>query len=78
MPVYNDWKSLIKLLEEIDLKIDNLKDFQFECLIVNDCSSLKIPKIIKPKNLVKLTLVNMNKLYSIQKICLLMPQTLAK
>ena len=61
MPVYNDWKSLIKLLEEIDLKIDNLKDFQFECLIVNDCSSLKIPKIIKPKNLVKLTLVNMNK-----------------
>ena len=61
MPVYNDWRSLIKLLEEIDLKIDNLKDFKFECLVINDCSSLKIPQITKPKNFAKLTIVNMSK-----------------
>ena len=61
MPVYNDWRSLIKLLEEIDLKIDNLKDYKFECLVINDCSSLKIPQITKPKNFAKLTIVNMSK-----------------
>ena len=49
MPVYNDWDSLSKLLGEINLIIDNIKDFKFESIIINDCSSVKIKKILKQK-----------------------------
>ena len=40
IPVYNDWKSLNKLLLEIN-KIAN-KIFTMEILIINDCSTQKI------------------------------------
>ena len=61
MPVYNDWDSLIKLLGEINLIIDNIKDFKFESIIINDCSSVKIKKILKPKNFENLKIINMKK-----------------
>ena len=35
MPTYNDWDSLIKLLEEINPIIKNFKDFQFKCIMIN-------------------------------------------
>tara|TARA_X000000368_G_C22885372_1_gene647212 strand:+ start:34 stop:906 length:873 start_codon:yes stop_codon:yes gene_type:complete len=59
MPTYNDWESLIKLLEEINSVIKNIKDYTFKCIIVNDCSSEKQPKIIKPKNFSSLKIINM-------------------
>ena len=59
MPVYNDWDSLIKLLEEINPIIKNFKDFQFKCIIVNDCSTIEQPKILKPKSFVSLKIINM-------------------
>ena len=61
MPVYNDWDSIIKLLGEINLIIDNIKDFKFESIIINDCSSVKIKKILKPKNFENLKIINMKK-----------------
>ena len=39
IPVYNDWKSLNKLIEEINENIKNFNDINFECLIVNDAST---------------------------------------
>ena len=38
VPIYNDWQSLDKLLEDIDLKISNLKH-EFSVIIVNDAST---------------------------------------
>ena len=46
LPVYNDWESLIKVLSEIDTVIQNIKNYEFSCVIVNDCSSVEKPKII--------------------------------
>ena len=59
MPTYNDWDSIIKLLGEINSVIKNIKDYAFKCIIVNDCSSEKQPKISKPKNFSSLKILNM-------------------
>ena len=59
MPTYNDWKSLIKLLEEINSIINDIKNYAFACIIVNDCSSEKQPNIIKPKNFSSLKIINL-------------------
>ena len=42
IPVYNDWKSAFKLLENIDLQIYKW-DAEISILIVNDASTEKIP-----------------------------------
>jgi len=59
MPVYNDWESLIKLLEEINSIIKNIEDYEFKCIVVNDCSLAEKPKIVKPKNFSSLKIINM-------------------
>ncbi len=61
LPAYNDWESLIKVLDEVNSIIQKIKNYEFSCLIVNDCSSVKNPKIIKPKNFNSLKIVNMKK-----------------
>ena len=50
IPVYNDWDSLKKLLNEIDFHINNIKEFEFNCIVVNDSSSENMPVIKKPLN----------------------------
>ena len=42
IPVYNDWKSLQKLISEINKVSKNLKDFETQILIVDDNSSKKL------------------------------------
>ncbi len=59
LPVYNDWDSLIKVLKEINFIIENVKEFEFQTIIVNDCSSIKKPEIIKPKYFDSLKIINM-------------------
>ncbi len=61
MPVYNDWESLIKVLDEINTVIGDIKNFEFSGIIVNDCSAVKKPKISKPKNFNYLKIINMKK-----------------
>jgi len=36
IPVYNDWKSLIKLLDEINHSIKDINECSFKCIIIND------------------------------------------
>ena len=50
IPIYNDWESLIKLLDEINKVIENKNDYEFRCIVVNDSSSVKQPKLLKPLN----------------------------
>ena len=43
MPIYNDWKSLKKLLKKIDDEFKNIKK-KLSILIIDDCSK-KVQKI---------------------------------
>ena len=61
IPVFNDWDSLKKLLEEINDNIKDFKDINFECLIVNDASTADRPKLIKPTNIKIFEILNMKK-----------------
>ena len=59
IPVYNDWESLKKLLIEINENIKSFSDINFECLIVNDASTLETPVIHKPSNFETIEILNM-------------------
>ena len=59
IPIYNDWESLIKLLDEINKVIENIKSVEFDCMIVNDASTTKPPDIKVPKNIKKIEIFNM-------------------
>mgnify|MGYP002860446316 FL=1 len=59
LPVYNDWESLLKVLDEIDSVIKDIQKYKFECIIVNDSSTIEKPEIVKPKNFNSLKIINM-------------------
>jgi hypothetical protein len=59
IPVFNDWDSLKKLIEEINENIKDFKDINFECLIVNDNSTINRPKLIKPNYIKSFEILNM-------------------
>ena len=44
IPIYNDWQSVFKLLENIDSEITGL-DAEVSVLIVNDASTEQRPEI---------------------------------
>ncbi len=51
IPVYNDWQSVFKLLENINSEVSNL-GHEFSIIIVNDASTESKPGL--PLNLVNL------------------------
>ena len=61
IPVYNDWKSVFRLLDEINnLSIEN--EFQLSVLIVNDASNFDRQEIEKSfKNINTIKILNMEK-----------------
>ena len=59
IPIYNDWESLKKLIEEINDNIKNFDDINFECLIINDASTTQIPEFLKPSKFISLEILNM-------------------
>ena len=67
IPVYNDW-SLIKLLDEINKVIADIKNAEFDCMIVNDASTIKLPEIKVPKNIKKIEIFNMKKIGDMQDV----------
>ena len=61
IPIYNDWKSVFKLLEDIDLQIAEW-DADVSVLIFNDASTEGRPKIeISFKKIKSVRVVNMKK-----------------
>ena len=59
IPVYNDWKSVFKLLEDIDLQVNDLKH-EFSIIIVNDCSTEEKPtNDFNFNNLKSIKIINM-------------------
>ena len=61
IPVYNDWESLKKLFFEINQTINDLKNISFNCIVINDASSIIQPEISKPANIKSLKILNMYK-----------------
>ena len=59
IPVYNDWESLNKLLIKINENIEFFNEINFECLIVNDASTIQPPELNKPSNFESVELLNM-------------------
>ena len=59
IPVFNDWESLNKLLSEINENIKSFSDINFECLIVNDASTIQSSELKKPSNFESVELLNM-------------------
>ncbi len=60
MPCFNDWASVLELLEKIDNEVSNI-DGEFDVIIVNDGSNEKIPKTSKKYKVLKsVKVINMN------------------
>ena len=61
IPIYNDWQSVFKLLENIDSQIDGW-DAEVSVLIINDASAEKKPNnSFVFKNLKSVQIINMKK-----------------
>ena len=59
IPVFNDWESFKKLIAEINANISNFRELQFECLIINDASTIDQPQLTRPSNIKSLEILNM-------------------
>ena len=61
IPIYNDWESLAKLFNNINENIKNTKGAQFDCIIVDDCSTIINPKIKIPSQINSIKIIHMSK-----------------
>ena len=59
IPVYNDWESLGKLINDISIQLKDLKNDMFSFIILNDGSTKLQPKIKKPENIFSIKILNM-------------------
>ena len=67
IPVYNDWKSLNKLLLQLNKNLEKQKKINHEILIINDNSSEKIKlKLKKLKILKNIKILSLNKNFGSQ------------
>ena len=59
IPVFNDWESVIKLLDNISVEIKEISKVNFKCIIINDASTLNKPEMTVPEHIDYLKLINM-------------------
>ena len=60
IPTYNDWESLEKLLNNISDNIKSIQNTEFNCIIVNDFSTVKKPGIKIPPYINSIKIIHMN------------------
>jgi hypothetical protein len=61
LPVYNDWKSVLKLLQEIDLHIIDW-EAEVSILVINDCSTEERPNMnLNFKKIKLIKIINIKK-----------------
>ena len=59
IPIYNDWQSVFKLLENIDSEVTGLQD-ELSVIIINDASTEQKPEfVLNLKNLKSVKVINM-------------------
>jgi hypothetical protein len=61
IPIFNDWVSLEKLLTGISNNIKNIKEAHFECVIINDCSTIKNSTIKTPPHINSIKIIHMSR-----------------
>ena len=61
IPIFNDWGSLERLLHEISNNIKDIKKVQFDCVVINDCSTIKKPILKMPNNFNSIKIIHMSK-----------------
>ena len=59
IPVYNDWESLSKLINDISIQLKELKNDFFSFIVLNDGSTKSQPNINKPENIFSIKILNM-------------------
>ena len=59
IPIYNDWESLVKLLDQINESLYEFNQIEVECIIINDASTRSAPILTKPSNIKLLKVMNM-------------------
>ena len=70
IPLYNDWKSVSKLLAEIDTIVNNL-NAEVSVIIVNDASTEEKSGLnLKYKKIKSVKILNMKKIESIKDVLL--------
>ena len=66
IPVYNDWKSVSKLLDEIDLQVKNW-DAEISVIMMNDASTeSRSGSYSNYKKIKSVKIINMKKIRSIK------------
>ena len=61
IPIYNDWLSVFKLLENINIEVSSLEG-EFSAIIINDASTESKPEFLKSlENLKSIKVINMKK-----------------
>ena len=61
IPIFNDWESLLKLISEINENVKNIKEAQFDLVVINDCSTIEKPKIKIPLQINSIKIIHMSK-----------------
>jgi polyisoprenyl-phosphate glycosyltransferase len=61
IPVFNDWDSLKKLINEIEINVRKLRQHKFNFIVINDGSTVFQPEINKPKDIDLIKIINMKK-----------------
>jgi len=60
IPVYNDWESLRKLLNNINDHVKKFSNIEFNCVVVNDSSTINSSKIKIPSDINSIKVIHMN------------------
>tara|TARA_B100000212_G_C27330641_1_gene514450 strand:+ start:355 stop:1221 length:867 start_codon:yes stop_codon:yes gene_type:complete len=61
IPVFNDWESLETLIENIHKEIKSINNFEFNCIIINDSSTIQMGNVSKPQTFKNFKILDLKK-----------------
>ena len=61
IPVFNDWESLETLIENIHKEIKSINNFEFNCIIINDSSTIQMGNFSKPQTFKNFKILDLKK-----------------
>ena len=61
IPVFNDWESLETLIENIHKEIKTINNFEFNCIIINDSSTIQMGNVSKPQTFKNFKILDLKK-----------------
>jgi len=61
IPVFDDWESLETLIENIHKEIKSINNFEFNCIIINDSSTIQMGNVSKPRTFKNFKILDLKK-----------------